>query len=262
MIAEITEVPGPGEVPHYVHPGWAEQFPWLIQGTTARGNERTPFDLALFGRVDPGAALDRMLVLSAELGCNRAVLGKQIHGGSVASHKSSALGLKILPATDGHMTDTEGIFMAVTVADCVPVFLVEPKSRVVGLLHAGWRGAAADILETGLAKLTQEYEVKPNELWVHFGPAADGTRYEVGAEVFEALGLAAPSEPTPIDLRAELARRAGEAGVPLSQVSISTHSTMAPDSPFFSHRRGDLGRQVAFLAIRPGDAASSLKSRR
>jgi hypothetical protein len=47
---------------------------------------------------------------------------------------------------------TAGVLLTVSVADCVPVWLVEPESRAVALLHAGWRGVAAGILEAGLCR--------------------------------------------------------------------------------------------------------------
>jgi copper oxidase (laccase) domain-containing protein len=60
-----------------------------------------------------------------------------------------------------------------------------------------------------------------------------------------------PGGPTPIDLRAILANRAVELGVAAERITLSTWCTLCGGSPFFSHRRGDTGRQVGFLGILP-----------
>src|SRR5690606_18360795 len=104
------------------------------------------------------------------------------------------------PAIDGHATRAPGLLLAVSVADCVPVSLVDPERRAVALLHAGWRGAAAGILERGLEVLAERLLARPEDLHVHLGPAICGGCYEVGPEVHRALGLPEPPAPAPVDL--------------------------------------------------------------
>jgi YfiH family protein len=146
------------------------------------------------------------------------------------------------------VTSEPGVLLAVSAADCVPIFVVDPRERMVAALHAGWRGVAAGVLERGLAAFS--VRLSRTELRVHLGPAICGSCYEVGPEVFEAVGLAAPGRPAPIDLRAVLARRAIEHGVEPEHVTISEHCTLCTASDLFSHRGGDRGRQVGYLGIR------------
>jgi len=73
--------------------------------------------------------------------------------------------------------------------------------------------------------------------------------YEVGEEVHAAMGLPEPTGPSPVDLRGHLVSRAIRAGVGEAQVTQSSWCTLCQGSPFFSHRRGDSGRQVGFLGI-------------
>jgi copper oxidase (laccase) domain-containing protein len=147
------------------------------------------------------------------------------------------------------VTAQASVLLAVTVADCVPVSLVDPVMRRVGLLHAGWRGTAAGVLERGVAAMGEGASARA--LRVHLGPAICGLCYEVGPEVFAALGEPAPAEPTPLDLRAVLARRAVVLGVAPEHVTVSAHCTRCTGSELFSHRGGDRGRQVGYLGIRP-----------
>jgi len=247
----VREVPTPA-LPALVHPRWAEAFPWLIQGTTVRATGAEPFDLGLFSDASPPRAVlgawERLRLAS---GCPRVVHAHQVHGATVRMHDAGTPGLHLAEACDGHATDAAGTLLAVTTADCVPVFLVDPERRAVALLHAGWKGVAAGILERGLEVLEERFGSRPVDLAVHLGPAICGLCYEVGPEVFEELGLDPPSAPSPVDLRTLLARRGVERGVRATRLSVSTHCTLCGGSGLFSHRGGDRARQAGFLGLRP-----------
>lgn len=245
----VRELPMDG-VPAVVHPGWEEEFPWLVQGCTTRGGADDPFDMGLFGEATPaGAVLTRWEALMERVGLIQGAHARQVHGSAVRFHGRASPGLHLAEPCDGHATSDAGILMGVTTADCVPVSVVDPRLQAVALLHAGWRGAAAGVLERGIAVLVERLGSAPAGLRIHLGPAICGRCYEVGPEVFRSLGLPAPPGPEPLDLRAELARRAVEAGVEASAVTISGHCTRCGEG-FFSHRRGDRGRQVGFLGVR------------
>ncbi len=245
----IREAPA-SDLPWVVHPEWEEAFPWLVQGTTGRGDADDPFDLALFGEASPArAVLRRWEALLRGTGFTRGVHAHQVHGGAVRFHRRGAPGLLVAEPCDGHATRDADVLMAVTTADCVPVSVVDAGRRAAALLHAGWRGAAAGILERGVAVLAERAASDPADLHVHLGPSICGRCYEVGPEVFEALGLARPAAPEPLDLRAALADRAVAAGVEGRNVTISGHCTRCGEG-FFSHRGGDAARQVGFLGLR------------
>jgi copper oxidase (laccase) domain-containing protein len=248
--AVVRDVPIRG-FPAVRHPEWDEWFPWLVQGTTVRTDpgSAAPFDLRLFGP-DGGAsaARPRWERLLAWSGLRTVVHARQIHGAIVLEHAGGPPGLSIAPDADGHVVRGPGVLVTASVADCVPVSIVDAERRAAALLHAGWRGTAAGILEAGLDALVRDEG--RDRLYLHFGPSVCGRCYEVGPEVFEALGYAGPAGPTPIDLRAALAERAAKAGVSFDRMSTSAHCTRCGAGAFFSHRGGDSGRQVGFLGLR------------
>lgn len=143
----------------------------------------------------------------------------------------------------------DGCMLVVTVADCVPVYLFEPETGTVGLLHAGWRGAAAGILRSGIERITGGDLRRVAGLRVHFGPAICGDCYEVGPEVMRAMGLD-KHDRLGLDLRAFLQTRAVDLGISMDGVTTSHLCTRcdANDS-FHSHRAdgGAAGRMAAFL---------------
>ena len=164
--------------------------------------------------------------LLEEIRVGSAVHSHQVHGSGVHLHEGVEEGLRIAPPGDGHVTRQVGLMLTVTTADCVPVFMVDGRTRAIGLLHAGWRGAAAGILEAGLGGLIDALDSKPGDLHVHLGPAICGQCYEVGPEVFSALDVEIGER---LDLRRVLASRAESMGVPGSQVTTSALSA-SPDS--------------------------------
>ena len=246
----VREVPVDGEVPWYQHPEWASAFPWLVQGVTARGAGAEPFDLALFGTGRTYDVLTRWEAVGRATGFQQIAHGRQVHGSTVRFHEAGPPGVCVAPACDGHVTAAPGVLLSVGLADCVGASLVDPVRRAVALLHCGWRGTVAGILERGVEALAERLDSEPTDLHLHLGPAICGECYEVGPEVHEALGLDVPAGPQPVDLRSVLARRAVEAGVRPARITVSEHCTRCGDSPFFSHRGGDAQRHQSFIGIR------------
>ncbi|MBI4467115.1 MAG: peptidoglycan editing factor PgeF [Acidobacteria bacterium] len=90
-------------------------------------------------------------------------------------------------AGDAAITDQPGLLLAVQVADCLPILLADPVRRVVGAVHAGWRGTLAGIAAKTVGRMRQEFGSKPEEIVAAFGPGIHRCCYEVGPEVVQAF---------------------------------------------------------------------------
>lgn len=246
---------------------WEARFPWVIQRITLRRSEGSrpgagsvpdgrDFDLGLRGPSAASEVLPRWDALLALPGVRTVVHARQVHGRTVRFHGGLPPGLLLAPPADGHLSTEAGVLLAVSVADCVPVFLLSESPRAVGLLHAGWRGVAGGVLEAGIGAFADRLGVEAGELHLHLGPSISAEAYEVGPEVHQALGLPVPPGPSPLDLRALLAERARNAGVLPERIEASEACTLG-DPLLFSHRGGDRGRQMAMLGIRAPDAGVS-----
>ncbi len=247
MNEEIAEI----GVPFYPVTEWADRFPWLFAGITHAGPGADPFDLRLFDEPASAETAERWKRLLEASAFETIVYARQVHETRIVVHEAGGEGVQeVRGAADGHATTHSGVLLAVTVADCVPVYLLDAETRGVALLHAGWRGTAAGILKDGIALLGQRWGCDPARLRVHLGPAICGGCYEVGPEVFGALGLEVPAYATPVDVRGVLAQQAGEAGVPTGNLTVSDQCTLCGDQNFFSHRAGRSERQVAVLGVR------------
>jgi YfiH family protein len=168
----------------------------------------------------------------------------QVHGDRVITHGGGWEGWLRVPAADGHFTTVPGSAFAVTIADCVPVFMAHP-SGAMALLHSGWRGTAAGITQRAIATF-RALGLAPSDLRVHLGPSICGDCYEVSPDVYSRLTSREVSAPTPVDLRAIIASHARSLGV--HHITISPFCTRHHNERFFSHRAGDAGRQIAVLA--------------
>ena len=247
-LAEESERRHPeGPFPQYRLQSWEASFPGVICGVTeacenadfgASGNSAWTF-------------LERVEGLSSQLGFLAAAWARQVHGVEVRRADDVPEGFTSPGEADGLLSGRVGALLIITVADCVPVYILDAKRRAMALLHAGWRGASAGILRQGVEALRVEYGCRPQDLHVHLGPAICGRCYEVGREVLAAFGDAT-GEASRLDLRDELLDQALALHIPGGQMSRSTWCTSCERDRFHSHRgsQGATGRMAAFLGWR------------
>jgi YfiH family protein len=251
--AVLSEQVRPGDVPRFELEEWAERF-GVIAGITARGDgPGRGFDLGLWTDAPAGEVMSRWRSFRAAIpGFSGVVLGTQVHKTDVVWH-DRLTGWVQLEGVDGHATATPGLLLTVTVADCIPVYLVAPEKQAIALLHAGWRGTAGGILARGLEVLKLRAGIAPGDLVMHCGVGICGSCYEVGPEVLEALALRGDDRgPWHVDLRERLAEQAEAAGI--AEVSMSSWCSAHHRPLFYSHRasHGADGRMVAYLGMPSG----------
>ncbi len=258
-----------GDLPLYQ----ARTLAWLprvAQGFTTRsgGVSVAPYDTlnlgAHVGDVTPSVAANRRRVL-ADLGYNdtQVVLAEQVHGDGVAVVKAG-MGATPLPGADALVTDVPGLLLMLFFADCVPVYLVDPTRKAVGLAHAGWRGAAANIAARTVRTMTDELGCVPSSCLAAIGPCIAGESYEVGPEVADRFrsmpGARAVNAVLPrsefggtfgLNLRAVVFQQLLQAGLRASSIAVCDEDTFRNRRDFFSYRRdGATGRMGAFLGIK------------
>ena len=144
-----------------------------------------------------------------------------------------------LPKVDGHTTTASNVPLLVLVADCLPVALV--GSDRVTMLHCGWRGLAAGIIERGL----EQFPEPPRAV---LGPSIGVCCYEVGEEVLsEFTDLQGVANGRMLSLNAVAQRKLQAGGVTLID-SFPLCTSCHPEL-FFSHRRdnGVTGRQAGLV---------------
>lgn len=191
----------------------------------------------------------RRLAGASEVEPAHVLTGFQVHGAEVRRHEAAIPGVPYLrppedpPEVDGHATDAVGLAPLVLVADCLPVALSGPDG--VAILHCGWRGIAAGIVETGVRETRATAAA--------IGPGIGPCCFEVGEEVlaeFDDLGPGI-AEGRMLDLAEVVVRRLADAGV--ATVERADLCTSCHEELFFSHRRdrGETGRQAGMVLRSP-----------
>lgn len=183
----------------------------------------------------------------------RAVSVRQVHGTRLAPIR----GMSVPPMSehysheaDGLATDMPGLPLTVFVADCAPIYLVDPGRRVVALIHAGWRGTFHGMSREAVLTLQREWQCRPVDLHALIGPSAGPCCYEVSPELAEQWRQARyPAHGHHLDLWETNARQLSEAGVPRDHIVLTRLCTIC-DGRFFSHRAEPNGaRNVALLVL-------------
>jgi len=165
-------------------------------------------------------------------------------------------GLRCL-RTDGLVTQEPHVVLNLTFADCVPVLLYCPNPLTIAVLHAGWRGTAAQIARRGV-EVISSLGVKPKNKQAVIGPAICGNCYQVGPEVIVAMrdlpGLEDVMSHQPIDhvdLKELNRLTLIDSGVKDEAIEVSDLCTACGPVPLFSYRKSgaNTGLQGAFAAI-------------
>ena len=172
----------------------------------------------------------------------------QVHGTRVVAAAETQPGTE----ADGSFTDHAGVVCAVLTADCLPVFLCDRAATRVAVVHAGWRGLAAGVVEQGLAAMG----VAGNQMLAWLGPAIGPQVFEVGDEVRQTFVSHQPEAVLAFqkntrgryyaDIYALARLRLAAAGV--TQVYGGEYCTYTESQRFFSYRRdGQTGRMAALI---------------
>lgn len=225
-----------GELLH-VLPGGARV--WFT--TRAEGN------LSSVGGDGHEQGADARAQVLARTGAHSLARGYQVHGTVVRRVLTAPAPPEQRPdpqdPADGHATALPATALLILAADCIPVAIA--SGDAVAIVHAGWRGLAAGVLQEGLDAVRELGERDASVAVI--GPCAGACCYEVGPEVHAALGLE-PAARGRIDLRALARERLRAAGV--AEIRDEEACTIC-DERFFSHRREGprAGRQGAIAWI-------------
>ena len=253
--------------PDWLIPAWTAPGVGALMTTRHGGVSAAPFDgFNLRHQIGdaPDAVARNQASLARATGATPVYLN-QVHGARVVRlDPSDAVPGAPVHDADASVTTLPGIACTVQVADCLPVLFAAPGGRAVGAAHAGWRGLAAGVLEATLREVCEAAGCGPAQVQAWLGACIGPERFEVGADVLEALADSPQGASRRFVPQAhgkwladlpQLARdRLLAAGV--QAVQGGGWCTVSEASRFFSFRRDRVtGRMAAVVWIEPGNAA-------
>ena len=205
---------------------------------------------------EPAFSGRQKVFLSKHLGpfAEKTVFLKQVHGDEVIPIRRSqpSSGFK---EGDALITKERGVPLAVRSADCLPIFIFDPRTKAVGLVHAGWRGSRKAIVQNALRAMMRRWKTEPRHLKAAFGPAIRSCCYQVGEE-FQAYfpdETRKRSDGFYLDLVLVNKNQLLGLGVKAENIFDCNLCTCC-DSRFFSYRRegAKAGRMISVVMLRDG----------
>lgn len=158
-------------------------------------------------------------------------------------------------ASDALITDKKNLGLAISIADCTPIFLYDFKNKVIAAVHSGWRGTESKILEKIFSKLQNDYNSKPEDLVAYIGPSISQANYAVGKEVAEKFSdsyLKPIGDKFLLDVSGINSKMLLDFGIPKNQIQKSELCTYEFKDLLHSYRRdGNFsGRSIGVIAIK------------
>jgi len=110
---------------------------------------------------------------------------KQVHSGKaiLITEGESSQSSTILGPADALFTNSRDFYLSVRVADCLPVYVYDFENKIIGLIHAGWRGTLLGIARNSILKAKQHFRLNPEKCRVVLGPCIKPCCYKISGEV-------------------------------------------------------------------------------
>jgi hypothetical protein len=211
-----------------------KQFPEL----TAVMSEREDGSMKLFGAGGLSLGNRAKFFKKRNIDENKIISAEMLHGAKIEIVNSASA--KIILGVDGLVARDDGIFLAVTVADCVPVYFYEPERKIIGIAHCGWRGVVGGIIKNSLGKI-QELGGQVEKIKIALGPGINKCHFEIKKDVLKNFAsypefVAKKEGKLFVDLKGIIKKQLGGAGVDLEKMENNMDCTME-HARYFSFRR-------------------------
>jgi len=146
----------------------------------------------------------------------------------------------IVKNCDSLITKNFGIFLMVTIADCLPLFIYDHIDKVCAIVHAGWRSLTQGIIDNTLSAIVENFNSDPKNFSVYIGPGISTCHFEVKndvAKLFSKDFIKQRDEKIFIDLKSFAKSRLLSAGVKKENIEVSSDCTFCQKDKYFSYRR-------------------------
>ncbi|TCO79290.1 peptidoglycan editing factor PgeF [Marinisporobacter balticus] len=209
----------------------------------------------------------RRICEALEISTNDLVCSDQIHKDYIKIVTKEDCGKGIMRdrgivGIDALITNVPKVALATVYADCVPIFLLDPKHKVIALAHAGWRGTVLKIGKKVVKKMKETFGSNPKDCIAAIGPAIGKCCYETDQSVIDQFEenftnmnqciVPKGKNKYMLDLWQVNKITLEEIGVLETNITMSNMCTVCNKEKLFSHRgdQGLTGRMAAIMALR------------
>jgi YfiH family protein len=242
---------------HIIRSRLFSKFPEIIFGfSTKIGlNREAPyyFNLSFTVGDNPLTVKENREEFFKQLGLNSSQIAfqKQIHSNIFNFVENPGL----IGESDALLTTKYNIGLAISAADCIPVFIYDKKNKLIAAVHIGWRGTQKKILEKVLNNLFCNYNSNPENLYSYIGPSISQFNYQVGSEVavlFDQKYIKVEDQKIFLDIVSANKDFLLNYGIEEKNIEISELCTYKEKDLLHSYRRdGDIsGRMLGVIALK------------
>jgi len=155
---------------------------------------------------------------------------QQVHGNKIAVIDRAIDRDQEFAGCDGLITNQRRITLGIHAADCCAVYIVDPKTPAVGLVHSGKKGTELAVAGKAIQTMREHFGSNPADLIVQLSPCIRPPHYE-------------------IDFAAKIVDQFRAAGV--KQIHDSGACTACDIARYYSYRaeKGKTGRMLALLGL-------------
>jgi hypothetical protein len=181
----------------------------------------------------------------------RIVMLNQVHGdGIIVLDTYPEENLPWAADADGMITTLSNLCLVIRTADCVPVFVVDENRRVQGAAHSGWKGCRADISGKLVGMMKEKFRCNPKDISAYILPSIGPESYRVNEDVarFFPDDSARRGDGIYLNLWKNVESSLVREGVSAARIYTAARCTLR-DEHYFSHRRGDAGRNLNFAVL-------------
>ena len=177
----------------------------------------------------------------------------QVHGDKIISINSLNVENKIFENdADAFITNLKNVCLVIRTADCVPVLFIDTKKEVIGAAHSGWKSTELQISAKLISKMKNEYNSNPKDIKVYILPSIGPDSYQVNEEVSDKFpgDFKILKSGIYLNLWKNIIESLTKIGISESNIFNSEICNYKNSNEFFSHRKGDAGRNLNFIYMK------------
>ena len=234
-------------------------FPQIKHAVTMKSKDSSELQFSMNLRPSVQLAIQNRKKICKILGIDfhNLVRCSQVHKKNIAviSQKNKNNDYEGVPDTDGMITARKDIALMVLSADCPLIGLFDPVEKVIGAVHAGWRGTVLQIVMNAVRTMQENFCSEPENIHAVISTSIGPCCYQVGQEVLDEVSKYTWSKDCMhkkdkhdyFDLWTANINQLTKTGIPLSKIESAKICTHCHSKTFFSYRKGDKEGRFAFI---------------
>lgn len=234
-----------------------EKFSEIIFGFSTKNglNRKEPFFFNLSFTVgdDENIVKENRIAFANQLGLDISQIAfqRQIHSDIITVVEKPG----VIGESDAMITNKKNIGLAISTADCTPIFIYEKEKKIIAAIHSGWRGTEKKILSKTIHKMIGNFNCQSQNMFVYVGPSIHQKNYEVGEEVaslFDEKYLLRNNGKIYLDVLQANIDQLLENKIPQTLIEISPLCSFEEKDLLHSYRRDgkNSGRALGIIAMK------------